>query len=186
MEQLLRILPSDIGTWVKEHEPEEGLTAVRLALQYQNAHHGSLQFSRTRQHPPHPSWPPRHVRGDSGQDHRGNPSSALYQPAPGKTLICFYCQQCGHKASMCPMRKTKLTGACYAPRAETELKCNQLIPKLVVANGQQTVALLDRWSSTSLIKRDLVLVGSIDYSTKTDIICVHGDCHDYPKAEVSM
>lgn len=40
------------------------------------------------------------------------------QLGTGKDLICFYCQQPGHKASLCPIRKAKLSGACYAPREE--------------------------------------------------------------------
>lgn len=33
-------------------------------------------------------------------------------------VVCFYCQQPGHKASVCPVCRDKLTGACYAPRGE--------------------------------------------------------------------
>ncbi|XP_043092027.1 uncharacterized protein LOC122342296 [Puntigrus tetrazona] len=40
LEQLLRVLPSDIHTWVREHEPRSGLAAARLAQQYLNAHGG--------------------------------------------------------------------------------------------------------------------------------------------------
>ncbi|CAL9683605.1 unnamed protein product [Knipowitschia caucasica] len=40
MEQLLRVLPPDVRTWVREHEPEDGLTAARLALQHQNTRRG--------------------------------------------------------------------------------------------------------------------------------------------------
>ncbi|KAK7930573.1 hypothetical protein WMY93_006968 [Mugilogobius chulae] len=176
----------DAGTWVKEHELEDGLTAAKLALQYQNAHRGFSRFSSSsyRQAPP-----PGLSRPDSGQNTRGTHNTTTSQSAPGKTLICYYCQQSGHKASVCPMRRAKLTGACYAPRPENELegtKSTQKTEKLVTVNGQQAVALLDSGSFTSLIKRSLVPVSNIDYSTKTDVICVHGDCHVYPKAEVSL
>lgn len=33
-----------------------------------------------------------------------------------KKLICFACQQPGHKASVCPAHEAKLTGSCYVPR----------------------------------------------------------------------
>ena len=33
LEQLLLVLPADTRTWVREHEPEDGLTAAKLALQ---------------------------------------------------------------------------------------------------------------------------------------------------------
>ncbi len=32
LEQLLQVFPADIRTWVREHEPEEGLTAANLRL----------------------------------------------------------------------------------------------------------------------------------------------------------
>ncbi|XP_035038975.1 zinc finger protein 396-like [Hippoglossus stenolepis] len=40
LEQLLRVLPFEVRTWVKEHEPVEGLAAAKLALQYINARRG--------------------------------------------------------------------------------------------------------------------------------------------------
>uniref|UniRef100_A0AAV2L2U1 SCAN box domain-containing protein n=1 Tax=Knipowitschia caucasica TaxID=637954 RepID=A0AAV2L2U1_KNICA len=40
LEQLLRVFPADIRTWVKEHEPTEGLAAAKLAQQYLNARRG--------------------------------------------------------------------------------------------------------------------------------------------------
>lgn len=32
LEKLLRLLPPELRTWVKAHEPEEGLNAAKLAL----------------------------------------------------------------------------------------------------------------------------------------------------------
>ena len=37
LEQLLRVFPSDIRTWVREREPTTGLEAAKLATQYVNA-----------------------------------------------------------------------------------------------------------------------------------------------------
>lgn len=37
LEQLLRVRPPEVRTWVKKHDPEEGLDAAKLALQYLNA-----------------------------------------------------------------------------------------------------------------------------------------------------
>lgn len=47
-------------------------------------------------------------------------------------------------------------------------------------------ALLYAASFTSLAKKCLIPVGNLDRSNKTDIICVHGDSHAYPKAEVAV
>ncbi|KAK1878483.1 Zinc finger protein 24, partial [Dissostichus eleginoides] len=41
LEQLLQVLPPDTRTWVKEHEPEDGLTASKLAMQFLNARKGA-------------------------------------------------------------------------------------------------------------------------------------------------
>ncbi|CAL9687319.1 unnamed protein product [Knipowitschia caucasica] len=184
LEQLLCVLPPDVRMWVKEHNLEDGLTAAKLALQYQNAHRGFTRFPSSSQRPAPPPGPPSAPPPRPTQDVRGT----NFQSAPGKTLICFYCQQAGHKASVCPMRRGKLTGACYAPRPETELVGTKLTKteKLVTVNGQPAMALLDSGSFTSLIKRSLVPMGSIDYSAKTDVVCVHGDCHLYPRSDVSI
>lgn len=56
----------------------------------------------------------------------------------------------------------------------------------MTVNGQKVVALLDTGSFTLLIRMSEVPVGSIDYITKTDIVCVHGDNHVYPKAVISL
>uniref|UniRef100_A0AAV2K1P5 SCAN box domain-containing protein n=1 Tax=Knipowitschia caucasica TaxID=637954 RepID=A0AAV2K1P5_KNICA len=40
LEQLLRVFPADIRTWVKEHKPTQGLAAAKLAQQYLNARRG--------------------------------------------------------------------------------------------------------------------------------------------------
>ncbi|KAL0155309.1 hypothetical protein M9458_049572, partial [Cirrhinus mrigala] len=55
LEQLLRVLPSETRTWVKEHEPTSGLAAAKLAQQYVHAHrvssHRSQPFKDTEPDP---------------------------------------------------------------------------------------------------------------------------------------
>uniref|UniRef100_A0AAV2KRF2 SCAN box domain-containing protein n=1 Tax=Knipowitschia caucasica TaxID=637954 RepID=A0AAV2KRF2_KNICA len=83
MEQLLRVLPPDVRTWVREHEPEDGLTAARLALQHQNARRGGPpRFTSSAPRSSQTSAPNFRVR-EASQDTRGNPSSASTQPATG-------------------------------------------------------------------------------------------------------
>ncbi|XP_078794109.1 zinc finger protein 24-like [Oryzias latipes] len=70
--QLLRVLPADIRTWVKEHEPEDGLTAARLALQYVNARRGaSTRLSGGDQRHPIQTAPSRPARRDFNQPTQG-------------------------------------------------------------------------------------------------------------------
>uniref|UniRef100_A0A3P9KG95 Gypsy retrotransposon integrase-like protein 1 n=1 Tax=Oryzias latipes TaxID=8090 RepID=A0A3P9KG95_ORYLA len=194
LEQLLRVLPADVRTWVKEHDPEDGLTAARLALQYLNARRGaSARPSGGDQRLPIQTAPLRPARRDFHQATQGT-NPAPNQRAAGKDLVCFYCQQIGHKASVCPIRKTKFTGACYAPRPETvtgagpvHMDKDTFQPlKQVTVNGQQVTAMLDTGSFVSLVKQSLIPFGGLDYSRQTSVVCVHGDQHLYPKADVTV
>ena len=186
LEQFLRVLPVEIRTWVKEHEPTDGLTAAKLAQQYLNARRGPLgPFSTSATRRPAP--PSRSIRRETLQECPGNASPAPGHPGTGKELICFYCQQPGHKASLCPIRKAKLSGACYVPRPEEHRHMlNTKKYKSVAINGETVNALLDSGSSRSLVRQDLVPVSSMDYNQSEDILCVHGDKHIYPTADVTV
>ena len=131
---------------------------------------------------------PRPTRRETSQKPSGNlSSSAPNKHGPGKDLVCFYRQQPGHKASVCPIRKAKLTCACYAPQPEVgdgELRPQRY--KTVTVGDQQVTALLDSGSSMSLIRQYLVPVSSMDYSRQEDILCVHGDRHPYTTAELTV
>lgn len=185
MEQLLRVFPPDIRTWVKEHEPTEGLAAAKLALQYINARRpaGPAVFQSV---PVHASSRPRPAAKVIPPPH-GESSLAPSQRGPGKEFVCFYCQQTGHKASTCPLRKTKLTGACYTPRAEDIRPAGrQQHFKAVTINGEPVTALADSGSFLTLVRRELVPTSSLDYSRQEEIVCVHGDRHSYPTADLMV
>lgn len=99
LEQLLHVLPYDSRNWVREHEPTIGLAAAKLALQYMNAHHGG----------PH-SQPLKgtvHKQNTAGigasQGPAGSGTSVHKPKAERQELVCFYCQQPGHKATVCPV-----------------------------------------------------------------------------------
>ncbi|XP_055022416.1 zinc finger protein 24-like isoform X1 [Boleophthalmus pectinirostris] len=167
LEQLLRVLPADIRTWVKEHEPTEGLAAAKLALQYLNARRGgpaAYPGGPGRQ----PSQPRPATRVNSHLP--GDPSPAPSQRGPGKELVCFYCQQSGHKASLCPIKKAKLCGACYTPRAEdVSAGERRQCYKEVTINGEPVTALVDSGSLLTLVRRDVVPTSIVDYSRQETI-----------------
>ncbi|XP_045546301.1 uncharacterized protein [Salmo salar] len=195
LEQLLQVLPHDIRTWVREHEPKDGLMAAKLALQYHNAHKGG---------PPRPAAPaPRSLRdtrdirdtrdggGNSGGYVSGRREVRDYAVrSDGRGLTCFYCRQQGHKASMCPLRKSKLSGYCYVPREGDGVQNRQtgegsvLVP--VKVNGKSLTAMIDTGSSLSLIRKCNVPVNDIDYGHQTLIQCVHGDQSQQPTAELTV
>lgn len=77
LEQLLRILPPEVRTWVKEHEPSDGLMAAKLALQYLNARRGGPVARSTSAASRSTLQPPQHrtAKTETGQGLLGNPSS---------------------------------------------------------------------------------------------------------------
>ena len=191
LEQLLQVFPADIRMWVKEHEPQDGQSAAKLAQQYLNARKGVP--------PRHFSSLPRGTRdirdrhgtgGNPGswENRRSETGRDRDMPRAGKGLICFYCQQPGHKASVCPARKPKFSSYCYVPREEDKLQKDNDATGCynVMVNGQVLQALLDTGSVMSLIKACYVPEGSISYSHTTSIQCVHGDQKCYPMAEVTV
>ncbi|XP_005953650.1 zinc finger and SCAN domain-containing protein 26-like [Haplochromis burtoni] len=143
LEQLIRVLPGEVRTWVREHEPADGLAAAKLVSQYFNARKGAppARSSGTPQRPPLPSS--GFLKRESNPEPPGIPKVSNLRGA-GKDFFCYYCQQPGHKASVCPIRKAKVTGACYAPRLEAEPTRVQPVDvqryKKVIVNGQQVTA----------------------------------------------
>ncbi len=178
LEQYLRVLHPDVRVWVKENQSQTGEEAARLAERYMAAHRD----------------PPRINRGTVGKGKVEEPIDKTVTVS-GKhsnaTLICFYCKQPGHKASLCPLRKPKVTNMCYVPRIEgfgvpskpTE-KHSHLIT--VTVNGQPAQALVDTGSTQTLVKSDLLNCEMLNYGDTVSLGCVHGDEQIYPTADVSM
>ncbi|KAI5614553.1 hypothetical protein C0J50_11136, partial [Silurus asotus] len=176
LEQFLRHTRSGYGIWVKEREPRTGLAAAKLAQQYRNAHQESHRFQL--------------VTGDqksstsgssAGESRRHLQASKGDKDTREPKLICYYCQQPGHKA-----RKAKLTGFCYVPRKEdSTLNCignPRLVP--VTVNGKELKALLDTGSSMSLVKR--CHVTRVSFTQHTKLQCVHGEVKQYPQTKVNV
>uniref|UniRef100_A0AAV2IYQ5 SCAN box domain-containing protein n=1 Tax=Knipowitschia caucasica TaxID=637954 RepID=A0AAV2IYQ5_KNICA len=121
MEQLLRVLPPNVRTWVREHEPEDGLTAARLALQHQNARRGGPpRFTSSAPRSSQTSAPNFRVR-EGSQDTRGKLSSASTQPATAITFVrengIGHAESCGAdrlqtKAPLGPSKHSSFRGDC--------------------------------------------------------------------------
>ncbi|KAE8280182.1 SCAN domain-containing protein 3 [Larimichthys crocea] len=89
LEQLLRVLPPEVRTWVKEHEPVEGLTAAMLALQYINARRGG-PASRFTSAASRPTVQPLQPRPGRREDRKFQvPPPAL--PQTNKPLVRILC-----------------------------------------------------------------------------------------------
>ena len=206
LEQLLRMLPNDMKTWVKEHEPEDGLTAAKLAGQYLNARKGlRAPRQQNRVASQDAAEPPRRggdhkTSGPVGGQGTSGETKGVSKPGPVKDLICYYCQQPGHRASVCPLKGPKLSSFCHvphpsvpapvmaptlAPDPELELDAEPIMTPACV-NGQQVQALLDTGSSMTLLHKSFVSLGSLDYRHATAIQCVHGDQRPYPVTDVTI
>uniref|UniRef100_A0A3P9HAM8 Gypsy retrotransposon integrase-like protein 1 n=1 Tax=Oryzias latipes TaxID=8090 RepID=A0A3P9HAM8_ORYLA len=208
LEQLLRMFPPDVRTWVKEREPTSGLEAAKLATQYVNARRPHV--TSTSQRPLRKGHEDSRLEGQRSRNHgtfgnvgatrveqqatvsRGAVGTNRFGHQAGSShgeIICYYCQQPGHKASDCPLKKSKLSGYCYVPGNDN--LCRQSAPHSsslypVKVNGKYVSAILDSGSSLSLVKKGCLSNGVIDYKNKTNIKCVHGDQRSYPTAEVTI
>lgn len=127
---------------MKEHELATGLDAAKLAQQYINADRGSQRAQPTKGN---------FKSSPSGTDepHVDSKVAHAQKVAPEKRIVCYYCQQPGHKATVCPICKSKLTGFCYVPKEEDTDVYNTCKTQYVqvTVNGQCLNALLDTGSS---------------------------------------
>lgn len=71
----------------------------------------ALQDNHTRDNHRNRDDPPRNLEGNRGEQDKGHTAQTWT-----KTLVCYHCQQPGHKASVCPLKRPKMTGWCYVPR----------------------------------------------------------------------
>ena len=206
---MLRMLPNEMKTWVKEHEPEDRLTVAKLAGQYLNARK-ALRMPR-QQNTRVAAQGAADVSHKGGEHRASGPVSVpgtfgekkgFSRPGPVKDLICFHCQQPGHWASVCPLKGPKLSSFCHvphpshpasvvalflAPDTEPELEPDTepiMFPARV--NGHQVQALLYTGSSMTLLNHSFVLLGNLDYRHATAIQCVHGDQRRYPVTDVTV
>lgn len=180
LEQYLRVLRPDVRVWVKENQPQTGEEAARLAERYMAAHRDL----------------PRTIKGTVTVG-KGKVEEPIDKTVglPGKnsnaSFICFYCQQPGHKASLCPLRKPKVTNLCYVPRNECFGESTKSTGKhshliTVTVNGQTAQALVDTGSTQTLVKSDLLNCEMLNYEDTVCLGCVHGDKKIYPTADVSV
>lgn len=181
LEQYLRMLRPDVRVWVKENQPQTGEEAARLAEWYVAAH----------------QKPPRINKGTVGRgkmEESSESTAGLMGKKPtiaAGPLICFYCQQPGHKASFCPLRKPKVTNMCYVPRDEfsCELSTNTVQFQNIISvtvNGQSAHALVDTGSTQTLVKSHLLSGVALNYRETTSLGCVNGEEKSYPTVDVTI
>ncbi|XP_041834204.1 zinc finger and SCAN domain-containing protein 21-like [Melanotaenia boesemani] len=114
LEQYLRMLHPDVRTWVKEHDPQTGDEAADLAERYLAAHREPSRLKVTVGKPRFEESKPC----GSNWSERVDMGAGKTPAASRKPFVCYYCQQPGHKASFCPLRKSKSVELCVVPRGD--------------------------------------------------------------------
>lgn len=177
LKQLLRILPYEILVWVKEYEPTTGLDAAKLAQQYINGHRGSQCSQPTKGNF-------RSFSSSSGEPHDVSDVAHAQKVAPEKRLVCFYCQQPCHRATACPVRKSKLTGFCFVPRGE-DIEANNVSKTQHVQVTEWTMheCSVGHWKLIVIAQKKSFVTCSICQSGQYTI-CSWG-CKAVPQTEVN-
>ncbi|KAL2083735.1 hypothetical protein ACEWY4_021508 [Coilia grayii] len=199
LEQYLRTLAPDIQVWVKERNPPDGQRAAELVENFMSARRGQKNFRLELQ--PRPA-----ARGRSeGFGHGGGSRTAEPHKMPVRTfppakprsdterkpegpIVCFYCKQEGHIKPDCPHRKPKYsTHSCIPRPGEGSIGFLGRLQTMPIAiNGESVTALLDSGSTRTLVQPHLVERRDTIPGRKLKVLCVNGDEHEYPVADVYL
>ncbi|KAL2102153.1 hypothetical protein ACEWY4_001321 [Coilia grayii] len=196
MEQFLRTLAPDIRVWVKEHHPQTGQRAAELVEDFVSARQRHTNFCLDYSSRPAARGRPEGFGQGGGQQPSERPRdrSVPFKPKypaehrTGGPVVCHYCNKEGHIKRYCPVRKPKEASYSCLPRPEGEAMgiLGRLHTMQVMVNGKETMAVLDTGSNQTLVQPHLVEKRDLVLGKKVSIVCVNGDEHDYPAAEVYL
>ncbi|KAL2088246.1 hypothetical protein ACEWY4_015145 [Coilia grayii] len=199
LEQFLRTLDSDIRVWVKERNPQDGQGAAELVENYLSARRGVRTFRQE-------AYTRPAARGKSeGFGYGGGPKTAVprrmpvrapvpaqprHDPVqrPDAPIVCYHCKQEGHIKPECPHRKPKYSSHSCIPRPGEGSAgyMGRLQTMTVTVNGNRATALLDSGSTQTLIQPHLLEKRDYIQGRRLKVLCVNGDEHDYPVADVYL
>lgn len=103
------------------------------------------------------------------------------------TVVCYYGHQEGHIKPECPNRKPKPSSHCCVPRPEEgDTGWVERLQTLPVTVGKTATALLDTDSTQTIVQPRLLEKRDFVPGGKIRVLCVNGDEHEYPLAEVYL
>ncbi|KAL2095590.1 hypothetical protein ACEWY4_007738 [Coilia grayii] len=195
LEQFLRTLDPDIRVWVKERNPQDGQGAEN----YLSARRGVRTFRQE-------AYTRPAARGKSeGFGYGGGPKTAVprrmpvrapvpaqprHDPVqkPDAPIVCYHCKQEGHIKPECPHRKPKYSSHSCIPRPGEGSAgfMGRLQTLMVMVNGNRATALLDSGSTQTLVQPHLLEKRDYIQGRRLKVLCVNGDEHDYPVADVYL
>ncbi|KAJ0058012.1 hypothetical protein NL108_007232 [Boleophthalmus pectinirostris] len=196
LEQFLRMVSPELEIWIKEHDPATAEEAARLAEVFTSARKGTRTSYFGRE--PHQPMPSKSFGGDGcgpaqGRSSNSRPAPPIHQsrtvrkPArPPQEVRCYNCNELGHTQYFCPALKTKHSLLCSVPRpasVQTGQRIGRTTPVLV--NGHRAEALLDSGCFQTVVMSSLVPPERQSVE-QTPLVCIHGDEHSYPTAEVYL
>ncbi|KAL2092949.1 hypothetical protein ACEWY4_010261 [Coilia grayii] len=118
------------------------------------------------------------------------PAQPRHDPVqrPDAPIVCYHCKQEGHIKPECPHRKPKYSSHSCIPRPGEGSAgfMGRLQTLTVMVNGNRATALLDSGSTQTLVQPHLLEKRDYIQGRRLKVLCVNGDEHDYPVADVYL